>query len=293
MLVRQKILLALLSLAKTPVSLTVLAGLTFLFRQEMDSGKEMAFYDFLPYKHGPYSFSLHHELGKLSHDGYVTVDDESVALSGSASNLVEQRIGELPAKVRKDIEIIAGKYGSNAQKALLEDILSRYSWYAAGNKRSDSKSKRAVPTRKAKPAIYTVGYEGKSLDGFFNHLLEQGIELVIDVRANPLSRHYGFSKGQFSGIAEQLGIGYHPASALGIPRKYRADMTDADSRRRLLDKYEKEILPQHGAEVDEVGALMSKTPAALMCMEKDIQCCHRSRLAEVLARKTGLEVKHI
>ena len=66
MLVRQKVLLAILPLAKKPVSITVLTSLAFLFRQETDSGRELAFYDFLPYKHGPYSFSLLHELDKLS-----------------------------------------------------------------------------------------------------------------------------------------------------------------------------------------------------------------------------------
>jgi hypothetical protein len=52
MLMRQKIILAFLSLAESPLSSTALANLPFLFRHEAESGKEVAFYDFVPHKIG-------------------------------------------------------------------------------------------------------------------------------------------------------------------------------------------------------------------------------------------------
>jgi len=81
--------------------------------------------------------------------------------------------------------------------------------------------------------------------------------------------------------------------ALGIPSKYRGDLSDFDSYQRLMKKYEQEMIPRLGDEIDEVGKLMMETPAVLVCVEKDVRCCHRSRLADAVSRKTGLEVKHI
>jgi len=80
---------------------------------------------------------------------------------------------------------------------------------------------------------------------------------------------------------------------LGIPRKYRVNLSNFDSYQRLMKKYEQEMIPNLGNIIDEVAMLMKETPAVLVCVEKDVRCCHRSRLAETIARETGLEVNHI
>jgi hypothetical protein len=38
----------------------------------------------------------------------------------------------------------------------------------------------------APKAVYTVGYEGKSVDLFFDGLLQSGVLQILDVRVNPM-----------------------------------------------------------------------------------------------------------
>lgn len=148
-------------------------------------------------------------------------------------------------------------------------------------------------SRSARPAVYTAGYEGRSVEAFFDALLERGIRLIIDVRANPVSRRRGFSKKRLSETAGGLGIDYFHAPGLGIPREYRAGLTDFESYQKLLNKYEHEMLPHLAEEIAEVAGLMKRTPAVLVCVEKDASRCHRNRLAKAVSKSTGLEVKHI
>ncbi len=36
--------------------------------------------------------------------------------------------------------------------------------------------------------LFTIGYEGMTIDGFIRHLLRWKIDVVADVRLNPISR---------------------------------------------------------------------------------------------------------
>ena len=293
MLIRQKTVLALLSRANKPLSPTVFVKLAFLLRQETGLKNEPTFYDFVPYKYGPFSFALYRELTNLRRDGYVTPDEELVAICERTVGLAEEKIDELPAAFHEAVDKVVKRYGRKSQTGLVKDVYTRYPWYAIKSELTDLRPKSSVRVKKARPAVYTAGYEGKSVDAFFNHLLKNGIRLIIDVRANPVSRRYGFSKRQFSEIARRLGLDYRHMPELGIPSKYRGDLSDFNSYQRLMKKYEQEMVPKLGDEIDEVGKLMMKTPAVLVCVEKDVRCCHRSRLADAVSRKTGLEVKHI
>ena len=146
---------------------------------------------------------------------------------------------------------------------------------------------------KARPAVYTTGYEGRSVDAFFNDLLKWGIHVLVDVRANPVSRKYGFSRLRLAEFCEKLGLQYRHVPALGIPGVARARLNSFTSYQRLLNVYESATLPERTSEVQEVGRLMLRQPSVLVCVEKDVRCCHRSRLAEAVARDTGLEVVHL
>ncbi|RLB95400.1 MAG: hypothetical protein DRH50_04310 [Deltaproteobacteria bacterium] len=293
MLIRQKTVLALLSRANKPLSPTVFVKLAFLLRQETGLKNEPTFYDFVPYKYGPFSFALYRELTNLRRDGYVTPDEERVAICEGTVGLAEEKIDELPAAFHEAVEKVVRRYGRKSQSGLVKDVYTRYPWYAIKSELTGLRPNLSMRVKKASPAVYTAGYEGKSVDAFFNHLLKNGIWLIIDVRANPVSRRYGFSKRQFSEIARRLGLDYLHMPELGIPSKYRVNLSDFDSYQRLMKKYEQEMIPKVGNEIDEVGKLMMKTPAVLVCVEKDVRCCHRSRLAVAVSRKTGLEVKHI
>lgn len=293
MLIRQKTILYLLLRAQKALSPTVFVKLAFLLRQETCLKNESTFYDFVPYKFGPFSFSLYRELTNLRRDGYVASNEETVALCEQTTDLIKKKIFELPAAYHEAVDKIVRLYGRKSQDVLLKDVYSRYPWYGTKSELTSLRGKISNPEMNGGAVVYTAGYEGKSVDTFFNNLLEHGIRVIIDVRSNPLSRRYGFSKKQLNEISIRLGMDYRHMPELGIPGKYRNDLTDFDSYQRLLKKYEQEMIPNFGKEIAEVGKLMGGTPSALVCMEKDVRCCHRSRLAEAVSRKTGLEVAHL
>ena len=293
MLTRQKTVLSLLTQVGRPLSPTVFVKLVFLLRQETDLERDRSFYSFVPYDFGPFSFTLYWDLGRLRQNGYVTTEEERIALCGSTLELAEKQVEELPASIRSAVADVLTRYGKMNQKALIREVYSRYPWFALNSKLPERDSVSVQRPKKARPAVYTAGYEGRSVDAFFNDLLKRGIHVFVDVRANPVSRKYGFSGSRLVEFCKKLGLQYRHVPTLGIPGAARAGLNGFTSYQRLLKRYEEAMLPERSAEVQDVGRLMHRKPSVLVCVEKDVRCCHRSRLAEAVARETGLEVVHL
>ncbi len=268
--------------------------LVFLVRQETELGKDQAFYDFVPYRYGPFSFALYRELANLRRDGYVAPQEDCVAIRADMRHLVAERARELPATKRRAVAAILRGYGEVHQRSLMEDVYRRYPWYASASELADLRPAGAADIRRpAVPAVYTTGYEGKSVDAFFDQLLRQGIEGIIDVRANPVSRKYGFCRSHLSEISNKLGMRYAHAPELGIPSVYRAELGDDSSYARLLERYERDILPSVQDHITGVARSMEAQPSVLLCVERDVRHCHRSRLAYAVSGACGLEVVHL
>lgn len=185
------------------------------------------------------------------------------------------------------------EYGKKRRPSLLRSVYSRYPWYASKSELAQYVPEYVSAPRKREPAAYTVGYEGKSVDRFFNELLASGMEGIIDVRANPVSRKYGFAKKSMSRIADRLGLVCFHMPELGITGDRRADLSDFDSYQRLLEQYEKKMLPKRTQQIERATELLSSRPLALLCMEKDVRCCHRGRLADRVAEESDLAVEHL
>lgn len=293
MLNRQKTVLSLLKYARRPLSPTVFVKLMFLLRQETDLQNDRAFYDFLPYHYGPFSFALYRELASLRQNSYVTPEENRIELSGEMLGCIEETTDALPQTTRRAVATIMDRYGRLSQDALIADVYARYPWYAINSQLVDHDSPSSRKPEKASLAVYTTGYQEKTVDSFFNDVLKQGIDSIIDVRANPASRKYGFSRLRLAEISKKLGLNYHHLPNLGIPGSYRADLNGYESYQRLLDLYEKQMLTRVEGDIQEVGQLMRQKPSVLLCFEKDVRCCHRSRLAEAVSRKSGLQVIHL
>jgi uncharacterized protein (DUF488 family) len=293
MLGRQKIILALLDNAAKPLSRTMFVKLSFLLQAETEVGKGSAFYDFVPYQFGPFSFVLYREIETLKQQSYVVEDDDKFSVAKPMAGEVRRMIGDLPTSVRSSVGHIASRYGSKAQKTLVRDVYARYPWYATKSELKDMLPPTMPPLPSAPPAVYTVGYERISVDAFFDQLLHAGIRGIADVRANPISRKYGFARTSLSGIAAKLGLAYRHFPQLGIPSEARSALGGYSSYQTLLDRYESEMLPKQSAGVAELSRIVEREPTALLCVEADVRCCHRSRLAKAVARETGLKVEHL
>ena len=293
MLNRQKIILALLSQTRKPLNPTVFVKLAFLLRHETELANEPTFYDFVPYRFGPFSFALYRELDNLRRDGYIKPDDDNIALCENNADIVAEKVKELNTSVLQSIDSVVNRYGKMGRRKLVETLYLKYPWYATKSELTDLRPTLSQPVVNAKTAVYTVGYEGLSVDSFFNRLLEQGIELIVDVRAKAISRRYGFSKRQISEIARKLGLDYCHLPNLGIPGKLRVNLNSYDDYQHLLEHYERKMLPNLKNEVKELAKLMQETAAVLVCVEKDIRCCHRSRLANAVSKISKLKVVHL
>jgi hypothetical protein len=188
-------------------------------------------------------------------------------------------------------ELLA-KYAEIERRELLSDIYQRYRWYATASELKDLCPASMPRRRIAAKAVYTIGYEGKSVDGFFNHLLKSGIRQIIDVRANPISRKYGFARKSLNEISNKLGFQYLHRPELGISTEARADLSDFRSYQVLFARYEKSLSAVTDY-VQEVATECDNLPSVLLCVEADVRCCHRGRLAPEVAKLSNLEVCHI
>lgn len=138
--------------------------------------------------------------------------------------------------------------------------------------------------------VCTIGYQGVSIDEFIARLREEGIDTIIDVRANPVSRKPGFSKFQLESWLMNAGIKYYHFPKLGIPSRYRKEHLDYDS---LFFLYEQDILPKAREDVALAVQICGNSCAALLCFEKSPAECHRSRLAKYMRDRYGTKTRHI
>lgn len=293
MLNRQRLILALLDRAGRPVQHTMLVKLAFLLREETSVGKDRTFYHFVPYRQGPFSFALYRELEALRRDGYVEWRERWFALREQTREQSHEQIERLSRAQLEATDSVVREYRPRSRSSLLRSVYQRYPWYSIKSDLGEYLPENLPTPPRRSAGVYTVGYEGKSVDEFFNGLIASGMTGLVDVRANPISRKYGFAKRSMSRIAENLGLAYHHLPELGISGEHRASLSDFASYQRLLDKYESEVLPRRGAYVQKASELLRIQPSALLCMERDVRCCHRGRLANHLSASSDLVVDHL
>ncbi len=144
--------------------------------------------------------------------------------------------------------------------------------------------------------LYTVGYAGHTSDSLVELLTANDVRVVTDVRANPVSRKKGFSKRQLAATLESAGIEYRSLPALGIPSSDRKAVTGgAEGWSQLLADYSASLEPGSGRAdaASELADACLGTATAIMCMETDLDHCHRKPLAERVSAISGLAIEHL
>lgn len=132
--------------------------------------------------------------------------------------------------------------------------------------------------------IFTIGYEGATVDGFLAALQQAGIERLIDVRALPLSRRPGFSKSALAAAVNEIGIDYVHLKDLGTPKRGRdaAKKGDVGTLRAVYD--DQLALPEAQVAAARMLELATEKPSALLCYERDPCHCHRTLLLEAVGQ---------
>lgn len=281
MLNREKIVLSFIRNANKPVSRFQLMKWLFLFSQQLNLTQNNHFYKFVPYKYGPFSFTLNHELEKLINTSYISVNTRSwISLSG------EVEVPAIDSELELEINMFLKKYTTLTNKELKKEVYKTYPWYTV-NALNPKLRLQKLPT--VKKAIYTIGYERLLVDEFFNILLSKGIGTFIDIRKNPISRRFGFHKSTLSKICRNLDIEYHHFPELGIPSTLRTSLNTKEDYSRLFRKY-KNIIAKENKVIKQVTRLIETKPSVLACMEADFHLCHRKPLSKIIAKNTELPI---
>jgi uncharacterized protein (DUF488 family) len=140
------------------------------------------------------------------------------------------------------------------------------------------------------PLLFTVGYEGRSIDGFVGLLRREGVEQVADVRDNPWSRKPGFTGSELADALEDAGLGYEHLGDLGTPKPMR-DALSEDEIADFESAYRDHLADQDDA-LARLDELARRAPTAILCMERDPEDCHRRFLAGRMADE-GWSIVHL
>lgn len=132
--------------------------------------------------------------------------------------------------------------------------------------------------------IYSVGYEGLSVEGLVDRLVGARVTTLVDVRLNPSSRKPGFTRRHLAEALAEAGIGYIHERSLGNPPDNRAAFRSGDAnegRARM-----RALLANEGRQaLRRVVELASSGRIAVMCVERDPARCHRDVVIDIAVER--------
>lgn len=133
--------------------------------------------------------------------------------------------------------------------------------------------------------VVSVGYQRRSVAELIEVLRQGEVEVLVDVRLNPISRKPGFSKNPLSEALAEAGIEYRHERTLGNPR----DNRDPFDRERYDD-----YLRENGSAVlVELIELAKTVRIGLLCYERQHRDCHRSRILDLASQQRTVRVSEL
>lgn len=271
---RQRFLLDFIRQLNGGASATDIQKLVFLYSQENDSG----YYGFIPYKYGPYSFQLAEDIEILRRDNFITYCSPTFYAEGEYSI-----VSLFTPPIERGDPLIKKVYKEYPYYAINSEILGRLFSKQEIKRFSDEK----LSLQKSMQLLFTIGYEGKSLESLINTLIQNDIRLLCDVRKNPLSRKFGFSKSKLEHVLETIGIKYIHVPEVGIDSDKRTSLNTPDDYDMLFADY-RDNMYKIKKDLDSIADLLKKyNRIALMCYEEDPRTCHRHIIRDYLIEKHG------
>lgn len=294
MFYRRKVILALLELFGGELEKIRLQKLLFLFSQKQGKPE----YEFIPYKFGCYSYSANADLTTMVAKSYLTE-----SLTSFLKSDIAQYLHLLKPEDQLNLRTTFSQYGKMDSDALMKHTYKNFPYWAINSVKAPliltSSELKDVEKQKAsldKTVLYTIGYEGSSLEGYLNRLIKNGVQVLVDVRKNPLSMKFGFSKSLLKRYCESIGIQYMHFPDVGIESDQRQELKTQHDYDVLFEKYRAGNLTQTiQSQIDILSLLKTYKRIALTCFEADICQCHRKHLAEAIVALPDFkyELKHI
>jgi uncharacterized protein (DUF488 family) len=154
--------------------------------------------------------------------------------------------------------------------------------------------------------LRTIGVYGFDRDSILHALKEAGVDLLLDVRQRRGVRgsEYAWANAKrLQAALADAGVGYSHLSELAPTTEMRQLQYAEDEKRgegkrsrtvlapAYVERYTEEVLDQ--VDLEPVVRWIGSSSAALLCVERDPEACHRSLIAERLRREWGFEVEHL
>ena len=288
-------MLALLELFNGELSPISFQKYLFLFMQECSF--ENNFYEFAPYRYGCFSFKANKDVRTLEKQGYITEID-----NGKLYKL--QGYGYLDALdmfEREQMSRFKRKFGTRSQNDLVRYVYINYPFFAIRSKIAkdvltndeyNNIQRFAEKFKKSEPMLFTIGYEGISLEQYIMRLIKEDVHVLVDVRTNAYSIKYGFSKGILSKACDNVCITYIHMPELGIESEFRKNLKTQEDYDKLFLQYERTTLAKSKEQLSALKQVVDEGGrVALTCFEKDFRQCHRSRIAKQLMLMPAVQFK--
>jgi uncharacterized protein (DUF488 family) len=157
------------------------------------------------------------------------------------------------------------------------------------------------------PGICTIGVYGFSANSFLAALREADVRILLDVRQRRgvRGREYAWANSarlqaavsdahieyrhvkELAPTTELRELQYAEDARTGVGKRSRTELAPA-----YVERYVREILDPVGV-AEVVAALPPEGRAALMCVEREPQACHRSLIAARVEAEYGIAVTHL
>jgi uncharacterized protein (DUF488 family) len=290
MFYRRKIILALLELFGGELDKICLQKLLFLIVIDQQKPE----YQFVPYKYGCYSYSANADILAMARRNILTEAKELIIKCDSISYFKQLKPSD-QAILKK----VKSEFGGMDARALMKYTYVMYPFFATRSEvaadiltNHELKRVRDLKAQLQTTVLYTIGYEGISLEEYLVRLLKNDVKVLVDVRNNPLSMKYGFSKNQLKRYCESIGIKYVHIPEVGIQSQQRKQLENQADYDKLFAIYRKKNLPTTvEAQMTIFSLLEQHKRIALTCFEANICQCHRKHLAEAIQKLNGFKYK--
>jgi len=281
---RRKIVLSILELFGNQLEKLQLQKLLFIFAQKQEEPN----YHFVPYKFGCFSFQANADLGTMKKYGLVSEGEKIWVNTSKQSYLSELRKEDYVSlfKLKKQFE---GKSSSE----LIRYTYLNFPYFATKSQvtKTHLNSSEEALVNSFKPVsqkrgLFTIGYEGISLEEYLNKLLKADIKVLCDVRKNSKSMKYGFSKNQLKSACEGLGIQFIHIPEVGINSDKRQELHVQADYDQLFEEYNHTVVQETVPQQDFLIDLIQKNQrVAITCFEADLCKCHRLHLANAVIKR--------
>lgn len=286
---RRKIILSLLQVFDGELEKIQLQKLLFLFTRFQ---KDKKTYDFVPYKFGCYSFQANADLSTLKKYGIVSETTKSWKKDDEVNYLSE--LTKEDKKTISDFRII---YANKTSDDLINLTYKRYPYFAINSTvakdyltKEDYNKLDNYRSFEDEITLFTIGYQGITLEAYLNKLIKNNIKVLCDVRKNALSMKYGFSKSQLKNACNGVGIEYIHIPEVGIDSEQRQELKTQADYDVLFEEYKNLNLKKSIDSQTEILNLLKKNRrVALTCFEADVCQCHRKHLSEAITNLKGFK----